>query len=117
MKIKSFRSNENLRVIDPSVRQCYFEDEKELKFFKRYSKYHCELECFNEYKKTFYNCSTIDLPRIKNSTHKICFGVNITYYIKIWEEFSQKCGCQMNCNYVQYNANVKNYKWLKPKVT
>lgn len=38
-------SDENLRDIDVSKRNCYFKDERKLKFFKVYTKLNCEREC------------------------------------------------------------------------
>lgn len=46
---KSIKSDKELRIHSPKARSCYFKDEKKLKFFKSYTKFHCNLECEANY--------------------------------------------------------------------
>lgn len=39
-------TTDNLRKYDPLKRQCYFEDDKKLKYFKHHNMAHCKMECF-----------------------------------------------------------------------
>lgn len=100
--IKSFRSNENLRMLDPDIRQCYFEEERDLKFFEKYSKHHCDLECLSEDISFSKSCQTIEMLRRKNSTEKFCDGIYIESYPSNFEETRKNCKCLSNCNYLQY---------------
>lgn len=39
-------TTDNLRKYDPLKRQCYFQEDKKLKYFKHYNMAHCKMECF-----------------------------------------------------------------------
>lgn len=43
------KSDESLKALEPSDRSCYFEGERELRFFKVYTKRNCAIECFSNY--------------------------------------------------------------------
>lgn len=63
-------TSENLRNYSPHKRQCYFDGEKPLKFFKMYTQSNCELECVTEYTKTLCGCVKFSMPH-SNDT-KVC---------------------------------------------
>jgi hypothetical protein len=44
-------------------RQCYFAGERQLKFFKIYTKSNCELECMTNLTLRYCNCSAFYMPR------------------------------------------------------
>lgn len=44
---KVIETDENLRSHSPQARQCYFEGERKLKFFKIYTQRNCEFECLS----------------------------------------------------------------------
>lgn len=46
IKPRGMTTSNNLRSYGPKQRQCYFENEKKLKFFKMYTQSNCQLECF-----------------------------------------------------------------------
>ena len=72
-------TSENLRHYSPHKRQCYFDGEKPLKFFKMYTQSNCELECITEYTKALCGCVKFSMPH-SNDT-KICdTRVGITCY-------------------------------------
>lgn len=103
--VQSYRANKNLNILAPEIRQCYYENEKKLKYFKKYSKSHCELECLNDFAKSRSKCSIIDLPRAKSDGKspadnrcKFRFGYNFGE----WEENKDGCKCLPNCNYIDY---------------
>jgi amiloride-sensitive sodium channel len=105
IEMKSFRSSKSLKIIDPDIRKCFFEDEGNLKYFKTYSPAHCELECFkNEIMQTSYiNCSIMDLPREKKLQKQLCLQKQIYFFMsQNWSNLKRKCKCYENCNYVQY---------------
>jgi amiloride-sensitive sodium channel len=43
-------------------RQCYFPDERQLKFFQMYTKSNCEFECLTNLTLRYCNCSTFYMP-------------------------------------------------------
>lgn len=47
------KSDEDLKLIDISIRHCYFENERKLKFFKIYTQKNCEIECISQIGKKF----------------------------------------------------------------
>jgi Amiloride-sensitive sodium channel len=44
---KLTQTDDSLRSLSPSERQCYFEGERRLKFFKVYTQSNCEFECLS----------------------------------------------------------------------
>lgn len=42
---KRMESSPSLRSVSPLDRQCYFSDERELKYYKYYTRRNCEMEC------------------------------------------------------------------------
>lgn len=46
----------------PEERRCYFETERQLKFFKRYSKTNCEVECLTNKTIDTCGCSLYWMP-------------------------------------------------------
>lgn len=52
-----------IKNYDPISRQCYFDYERELKFFKTYAKSSCELECLADQTLTLCGCVKFSMPR------------------------------------------------------
>lgn len=46
------KTEDNLKRLDVNVRNCYFDDERKLKYFKVYTQTNCEQECLSEISKT-----------------------------------------------------------------
>lgn len=63
-------SSKDIKDYEPVNRQCFFSDEKKLKFFKIYSKTSCELECLADYTLSTCGCVKFSMPR-DNET-KVC---------------------------------------------
>lgn len=111
------------QISKPSQRQCYFDDEKYLMFFKIYSKSNCELECLTNITLNECGCVLFWMPR--NSTTKICgikqykchsvlahkyLNLNIaTASIDLSSQYEipYKCSCLPRCNSVTYFAERK----------
>lgn len=55
-------TSDGLRSYAPRVRGCYFNSERQLRFFKSYSQQKCQLECFSNYLKMTCGCVTFSLP-------------------------------------------------------
>lgn len=56
----------SVRHFDPNIRQCYFASERELNFFKFYTKNNCELECLANYTLKQCGCVQFSMPRTKS---------------------------------------------------
>jgi amiloride-sensitive sodium channel len=101
---KSFRTNENMKKFQPKIRGCYFENERKLKFFKIYTKAHCDLECMTNFTLKFCGCVHFSMPRTLND--KVCDLDEILCVWKIFKTFPNEnattCGCLESCNYMKY---------------
>lgn len=72
------RTASQLKNYTPERRECYFNAENPLKYFKVYTKENCELECLAEYSKMLCNCIPYWMPRQNDS--KICGLENFECY-------------------------------------
>lgn len=102
---KVFKVDESMRNYSPRRRECYYSDEKSLKFFKVYTKAQCNFECLSNQMLKKCGCVKFSMPR-ENST-LIC-GLNKTNcYKKImenWSRLSPKCRCLNPCTYIEYEV-------------
>lgn len=55
-------TSEELRSYKPSQRQCFFNSERQLQFFKFYAQHNCEAECLSNYTKIKCGCVKFSLP-------------------------------------------------------
>lgn len=53
---------EGLIQYAPSRRQCFFNKERDLKYFKIYTQKNCELECLSNYTVKMCNCTKFSMP-------------------------------------------------------
>ncbi|XP_063703637.1 pickpocket protein 28-like [Culicoides brevitarsis] len=106
--------------LTPDKRNCFFDGERNLKFFKIYSKSNCELECLTNITLDQCKCVQFWMPRhpdtpICGISHHKCsnflalryLNINIaTTARKILEKYDipYKCNCLERCNSVTYSA-------------
>lgn len=55
-------TSNGLRQYRPNQRQCYFESERRLRFFKIYSQNNCETECLANYTERMCGCVKFSMP-------------------------------------------------------
>lgn len=55
-------SSSLLNKYEPSIRQCFFTQERELRFFRVYTQHNCEMECFANFTKTYCGCVKFSTP-------------------------------------------------------
>ena len=65
--IKSYRADDALRSFSAQLRNCYFEGEKPLKYFKTYSKASCQHECSSNQSLKECGCVKFHMPRGKDT--------------------------------------------------
>jgi len=70
IKPQVIKSDESIREMDLEDRKCYFADEYQLKYFKHYTKSHCDLEVLSEI--TYKKCGCVPFNYIRNKTMEIC---------------------------------------------
>jgi acid-sensing ion channel, other len=105
------RTEKSLKKLQPDERECYFEGEKSLRFFKIYSIENCEEECYTNI--TFADCKCINFNSIRGKEAPICAGEMVedtcakTVKSKLIfdDNFSprQNCSCLPLCNSIKYN--------------
>lgn len=93
---------------DTSIRHCYFEHEKKLKFFKIYTYSNCELECLVEQTLRDCKCVMFDMPHEKET--RMCQTINDTKctdksYWRLQKNVT-KCDCLPTCNEIQYDFKI-----------
>lgn len=108
--IKSAKTDEYLKKFSISHRKCYFDGEKQLKYFQIYTKKLCEVECNINQTLKHCNCSHIAMPR-ENST-RICLFDDLPCVKKqlvgnsINDENLFSCGCLRTCDDVKYTIRM-----------
>lgn len=101
-------TDDDLRMLSPEARECYFDDEKQLKFFEIYSETNCKFECYTNL--TFKTCGCVGFDHIYSEKHNMsyCYKLSELYcYYDMGEIFmTQKaqCSCLPTCNLVNYNV-------------
>jgi Amiloride-sensitive sodium channel len=104
-------TNDDLRDVSPQHRQCYFENEKKLKYFTRYSKRSCEDECRSNL--TFATVGCVLFNYVRDTNMEVCSH-------EIWRKSYFKvpqtdCECFPSCNRISYSINVKTKKLKEQK--
>ncbi|KAG5673244.1 hypothetical protein PVAND_003307 [Polypedilum vanderplanki] len=81
---KIIKTDMSLRKIDPFVRDCYFENEKKLKYFKIYTEKYCRLECM--------------IPILERKQEQLENNEKFS--------FKQNCSCLPTCDSIEYHVDV-----------
>lgn len=108
VKLKSHKSNKNLQILQTDIRKCYYDEEIEMWFFKRYSLYYCWVHCIS----FDTGCRPIERPtEVRN--FRYCWGKTFVNYDDIEFESSfeisrlRACKCYPRCNYLRYNVTLR----------
>lgn len=62
IQAKLTTTSEKLRTYTPDQRQCFFNSERKLSFFKTYTQRNCELECLSNYTELSCGCVRFSMP-------------------------------------------------------
>jgi len=113
-------NDETLQNFEIKKRECFFEDERSLKFFKSYTKNNCEYECLINYTLQHSGCVRVTMPRTKdmrvcklediNCYHTVSDSWPNFYYSdpKHHEEFPDfPCDCMPLCTQIKYTITDK----------
>jgi acid-sensing ion channel, other len=111
---KIIRADPELRNLKPKARQCFFEDEKKLEYFKIYSKHLCELECLSFIILDYCKCVPFHLPR--NDSIEICNIKGMDCTVKFqnldFHDYKQlylnygNCDCLDTCDSITYSYEI-----------
>lgn len=111
----SYTADDGMRKFSPRSRGCYFEGEKQLKFFKTYTKALCEFECMTNY--TLKKCGCVKFSMPRTSDTPVCTLEKSHCYFEamsIWpdhdtipDRFEVTCGCLKTCNNIKYEVKFE----------
>lgn len=73
IKPKLTTTSEKLRGYKPNQRQCFFNAERQLRFYKIYTKNNCEAECVSNFTKMECGCVKFSMPSKNSLTTKYDF--------------------------------------------
>lgn len=99
-------SDEKLRRIPPSVRKCYFDGERTLKFHRKYTLRNCEHECLTDHVTLNLNCTPFYM--IHEEASNVC-GIEEVKLILMHSQrelFYSDCDCLEECNSIVYNIKI-----------
>ncbi|CAH0703077.1 unnamed protein product [Spodoptera exigua] len=105
-------SSDRLRSYDAEIRQCYFPDERYLKYFNIYTASNCMIECLSNI--TYQLCGCVNFYMPHSSSNRICtqYDDNCVQNARetmLHRESSQEdyvCHCLPSCNSVDYDAEI-----------
>lgn len=109
--------DEDLKALDYEERSCLIDGEKELRFFKVYSKHNCEVECLSNRLKSTCGCVPVDVIRdvetpVCGFSQVDCIN-EVKYELKFLKnEANDSCKCFLPCDSIAYN-----YKIIETKFT
>ncbi|CAG9808827.1 unnamed protein product [Chironomus riparius] len=109
----------DMKKIDSSVRKCYFDGEKSLKYFNKYSQKNCIIECLTNFTLSMCNCTDPSQPfEIENFCHQDFYDHNIYCPSQAVQKFESQenvensCECIPTCDSITYHVKYS-YKFAK----
>lgn len=115
---------DELKNYDVKTRQCYFEGEKKLRLFKKYTRSNCQLECLAEFTQRQCGCIHFSMPRLQGD--KVCdsdaslncfeeakknlMQQNMEESLRTSSSYDDRgsvtCGCLPACTSLQYEGEI-----------
>lgn len=114
-------TTDGLRDYAPNRRQCYFENERYLRFFKFYSYVNCEVECLTNHTLATCGCVRFSMPRSPAtpvcgiSKLECCAEAKKNLFKQKFEEEKasdergkrkSKCDCLPSCSGIEYDTEI-----------
>uniref|UniRef100_A0A182S7D6 Pickpocket n=1 Tax=Anopheles maculatus TaxID=74869 RepID=A0A182S7D6_9DIPT len=120
VKPRLLTTQQNLHRYPYTKRQCFFSDERKLRFFRVYNEQNCEFECLTNYTLASCGCVTFAMPR-ENTTRvcsaheKRCYKSAVTRLMELDEltvdTGEEMCDCLPACTTIKYDVELSN-DWL-----
>uniref|UniRef100_A0A182QS19 Pickpocket n=1 Tax=Anopheles farauti TaxID=69004 RepID=A0A182QS19_9DIPT len=119
VKPQMITTSDGLRDYTPERRQCFFNHERQLKYFKVYTQQNCELECITNY--TLHRCGCVKFSMPRDDQTDVCgaskidcyndaeddlLEEDVKYIVDKSRDFRAKCNCLPACTSVQYDAEI-----------
>ncbi|XP_044759462.1 pickpocket protein 28-like isoform X2 [Coccinella septempunctata] len=119
------QTSDRIKHYDPKKRFCYFENERQLKYFKFYSQSNCNFECYINYTITQCDCVNFYMPRDNETrvcrlSERFCLqDARKSYNEDILKERLDRfrsddktmCKCLPLCADLSYNAELSQSEW------
>ncbi|XP_016929099.1 pickpocket protein 28 [Drosophila suzukii] len=119
-------STDNLHEITPDKRQCLFDDERSLRFFRSYSQSNCQTECLANFTISKCGCAKFWMPKPVGTP--VCGLSDITCYTSAQDELYTllqnqtmaksvddrvdiSCNCLPACTSLEYNFEISRAKY------
>ncbi|XP_063832891.1 pickpocket protein 28-like isoform X1 [Ostrinia nubilalis] len=137
IKPKMMTTSEGLRAYSPERRQCYFPNERYLRYFKVYTQFNCEMECLANFTNTMCGCVHFGMPhsadipvcnagsiecvtraQVELSVNDIKEGLHLEEAegndtLPAARQRATQCHCLPACNSIEYDAEMSqaDYDW------
>lgn len=69
-------TSEGLRSYKPSQRQCFFNSDRQLRFFKMYTQNNCEAECLSNFTKQECECVKYSMPSMEKEKKSLTKNIS-----------------------------------------
>jgi len=107
------KADESLHALSPQERQCFFEGEIKLQYFKLYSKRACEAECLTKLAYDKCNCVPFNYPRNKSMNLCDAYMWNCALNLELAIYDDGTCNCLPLCDSITYDLEVITNKFKK----
>ncbi|XP_055920631.1 pickpocket protein 28 [Eupeodes corollae] len=115
-------TSKGVRKLHPELRQCFFNNERYLRFFKHYSESNCQFECLTNLTITKCGCVKFSMPQIDGI--RVCIHSDIACYneaeddllkeqqmeiqesLKGSSKLKSRCNCLPGCVSLSYNFDT-----------
>uniref|UniRef100_A0A182PBQ5 Pickpocket n=1 Tax=Anopheles epiroticus TaxID=199890 RepID=A0A182PBQ5_9DIPT len=119
VKPQMITTSDGLRDYTPERRQCFFNHERHLKYFKVYTQQNCELECITNF--TLHKCGCVKFSMPRDNLTDVCgasmikcyndaedelLEEDVKYIVDKSHDYRAKCNCLPACTSVQYDAEI-----------
>lgn len=102
---------DDLRAWPVEARNCFFDDERKLNYFKVYTKNNCEQECLSN--AAYEKCGCVPFYLIRSPLQKICGFDQLNCFknaeMRFEIEMKGNCGCLNLCNDMKYKITVTDF--------
>ncbi|XP_075163784.1 pickpocket 26 [Haematobia irritans] len=122
IKPKIITTSDGLKHYEPHRRQCYFQKERDLRFFQIYTQSNCEQECLANFTLAKCGCVKFSMPR--NEKTPVCGAKNVICFNSAEDELALRefdqgiatsgenvrgvttCNCLPSCTSIAYEAEI-----------
>ncbi|XP_073843681.1 pickpocket 26 [Musca autumnalis] len=122
IKPKIITTSDGLKHYEPNRRQCYFQKERDLRYYQTYTQSNCEQECLANFTLAKCGCVKFSMPR--NEDIPVCNARNVNCLYNAEDELALRefnqgittssenfrgpttCNCLPSCTSIGYEAEI-----------